>query len=157
MSQALGQCVCGILAREAGFDLHMSNFSWRSSAWTWQRRIWLRLENSGQVFWEAELWCSAWAWGWSGDEGQPYCELGKLFWLVLNTWVKPRSADIPLPHLKFKRRCKESKPALPSRIIQSDGLGPPQRGKEQSLNFREEMEGAGAVEVISISSSSQRA
>lgn len=42
-------------------------------------------------------------------------------------------------------------------MIQSDELGPSQRGKEQSLNFREEMEGAGAVEAISMSPSSQRA
>lgn len=70
---------------------------------------------------------------------------------MLNTEVGQRSGGSPCPPLRLKRRCKESKPALPSRVIQSDGLGPSQREKEQSLNFREEMEGAGAVEAISMS------
>lgn len=63
---------------------------------------------------------------------------------------------MPCPHLRSKR-WKVSKPVLLSGVIQSDGLGPPQRGEEQSLSFGEESREAGDVEAISLFSSSQRA
>lgn len=103
---------------------------------------------------DAQQECGAGA----GMRGSPAVSWeSSLVWLVPNTWVGQRSGDVPCPHLRLKRRWRESKPALPSEMVQSDGLGPSQRGKEQSLNFREEVEGAEAVEAISISPSSQRA
>jgi len=50
-----------------------------------------------------------------------------------------------------------NKPALLSGVIHSDRLGPPQGGEEESLNFREEKEGAGDIEEVSIFLSSQKA
>lgn len=60
-----------------------------------------------------------------------------LVWLVLSTWVGQRSGDVPCPHLRLKRRWKESKPALPSGMVQSVGSFPKRERAEPEFQGRD--------------------